>query len=63
MFIEDRPTRLTGTERHFETAELKPGKAYTYTVQVETSPDSPRQSKRVTVHAGETVAVRFESGK
>jgi uncharacterized protein (TIGR03000 family) len=61
LFIEDRPTKLTGAERHFETAELKPGKDYFYTIRAEFDGNgrSPGQTQRITVHAGETVEVRF----
>ena len=64
VFVEDRPTSLTGAERHFETATLLPGRAYTYTVRAELDRQgrSVRQEKRVTVRAGEVAEVRFEWG-
>jgi uncharacterized protein (TIGR03000 family) len=62
VFFEDRPTKSTGPERHFETDPLQPGRTYTYTLRVELpddrEPDEPR-TKRVTVRAGDTVEVHF----
>jgi uncharacterized protein (TIGR03000 family) len=62
VFVEDRPTKLVGPERHFETAELQPGRAYTYAIRAELDGDgrTRNETKRVTVRAGETVEVRFE---
>jgi uncharacterized protein (TIGR03000 family) len=62
VFVEDRPTKLTGPERRFETAALKPGKMYTYEIKVETDRDGKTvsQIKRVSVKAGESVSVKFE---
>jgi uncharacterized protein (TIGR03000 family) len=65
VFVEDRPTKLVGPERHFETAELQPGRAYTYAIRAELDRDGRalNETKRVTVRAGETVEVRFELKK
>jgi uncharacterized protein (TIGR03000 family) len=65
VFVEDRPTKLIGPVRHFETAELQPGRAYTYAIRAELDGDGRtlNETKRVTVRAGETVEVRFELPK
>jgi uncharacterized protein (TIGR03000 family) len=62
VFVEDRPTKQAGPERHFETAKLQPGRAYTYAIRAELDRDGRtlRETKRVTVRAGETTDVRFE---
>jgi uncharacterized protein (TIGR03000 family) len=57
VFVEDRVTTQTGTERHFETAALQAGRSYTYTLRAEQDQNS--QTKKVTVRAGETVQVTF----
>ena len=62
LFIEDRPTHLQGTVRHFVTARLQPGRAYTYSIRAELDLGGRalKQTKRVSVKAGETVTVRFD---
>jgi uncharacterized protein (TIGR03000 family) len=62
VFVEERPTRQTGPDRHFETAELLPGRAYTYAIRAEQDRGgrTVSQTKRVTVRAGERATVRFE---
>jgi uncharacterized protein (TIGR03000 family) len=61
VFIEDRPTTQTGVERQFETAELQPGRSYTYAVRAEQDRDgrANTQTKSVTVRASETAEVTF----
>jgi uncharacterized protein (TIGR03000 family) len=61
VFVEDRSTKLTGAERYFETAELQPGKTYTYEIRADLNRDGKvvSQTKRVAVRAGEKVAVTF----
>jgi uncharacterized protein (TIGR03000 family) len=62
VFVEDRPTKLAGPERRFETADLQRGRAYTYSIRAELDRDGRTltETKRVTVRAGETADVRFE---
>ena len=63
VFVEDRPTKQRGVERLFETAELQPGRTYTYTIRAELVRDgrTVSETKRVTVRAGESTQVRFEN--
>lgn len=62
VFVEDRPTKQVGTERRFETADLQPGRPYTYAIRAEVDRDGQKlsETKRVTVRSGETADVRFE---
>jgi uncharacterized protein (TIGR03000 family) len=62
LFVEGRATVQTGTVRHFETAELQPGRDYTYTIRAELDRGGQKltREKKVTVRAGETKDLRFE---
>jgi uncharacterized protein (TIGR03000 family) len=62
LFVEERVTKLTGTERHFETANLQPDRTYTYAIRAEElrAGRTVSQTKRVTVRSGNTLDVRFE---
>jgi uncharacterized protein (TIGR03000 family) len=62
VFVEDRPTTSTGPERHFETAELQPGRPYTYSIRADLDRDGKTvsQVKKVTVKAGELANVAFD---
>jgi uncharacterized protein (TIGR03000 family) len=65
VFVEDRPTTSTGPERHFETADLQPGRTYTYSIRAELDRDGKvlTDTKKATVKAGEKLEVKFEWSK
>jgi uncharacterized protein (TIGR03000 family) len=65
VFVEDRPTSTTGTERHFQTAALQPGRTYTYAIRAELDRDGKKlsETKRVTVKSGDTREIQFELAK
>jgi uncharacterized protein (TIGR03000 family) len=66
VFVEGRPTKSVGPERHFETAPLQPDREYTYSLRTVVARDGRPdevQTRRVTVRAGEIAKVRFETAE
>jgi uncharacterized protein (TIGR03000 family) len=61
LFVDDDPCPLTSAERSFKTPELQPGVTYHYTIRAEVTRDgrAVKESKRVTVRAGEETVVQF----
>jgi uncharacterized protein (TIGR03000 family) len=61
LFVENDPCPLTSAERSFDTPELQPGVTYSYTIRAEVTRDGQvvKESKRVTVRAGQETVVEF----
>lgn len=58
VWIQEQPTRATGTERWFQSPPLSPGASYTYRITAKPG-DGPAEARTVTGKAGETVTVEF----
>src|SRR5262249_47349894 len=61
LFVDDDPCPLPGAARALDTPDLQPGVTYKYTIRAEVTRDGKtvKQSKRVTVKAGEETVVDF----
>jgi uncharacterized protein (TIGR03000 family) len=61
LFVDDDPCTLTSSKRAFDTPELQPGMPYHYTLRVEVTRNgrTVKESKRVTVRAGQETVVEF----
>jgi uncharacterized protein (TIGR03000 family) len=61
LFVDNDPCPLTSAERSFDTPELQPGVTYHYTIRAELTREGQvvKQSKRVTVRAGQETVVEF----
>lgn len=61
LFINDRPTKITGELRHFSTSRQQPGRIYNYRVRAEFVDDGKPASEEKTVELtnGQTVSLAF----
>jgi uncharacterized protein (TIGR03000 family) len=61
LFVENDPCPLTSAERAFDTPELQPGVTYHYMIRAEVTRGGQvvKESKRVTVRAGQETVVEF----
>jgi uncharacterized protein (TIGR03000 family) len=61
VFVNDRPTTSTGTDREYISRSLRPGAGYTYTVRAEFERDGKPVTEEKTVHltAAQTVSLSF----
>ena len=62
IFVNGRPTRLTGESRRFVAPNLRNGKQYVYNVKAEMVRDGEvvEQTKQVTIHPGRTTELAFD---
>jgi uncharacterized protein (TIGR03000 family) len=61
VFVNDRPTTSTGTERHYMSNGLKAGRTYSYTIRAEVVRDGQAvtETKTVKLTAGEKADLAF----
>lgn len=62
VFINDRPTKLTGAQRRYISQGVLPGLSYTYRVRVEVPGQAP-ETKTLQVRAGEHLRLSFVAPK
>jgi uncharacterized protein (TIGR03000 family) len=62
LYVDDRLSRSTEEQRHFETPELTPGKAYQYDLRVEWTQDGKpvTETKKIVVRAGQITRASFK---
>src|SRR5438552_15539773 len=61
IWFDGKKTSQTGTNRHFVSPPVAPGRDYAYEVQVKWMKDGKEvsQKRRVTVHAGDSIDLAF----
>jgi uncharacterized protein (TIGR03000 family) len=61
LFVDNDPCPLTSAERSFNTPRLRPGVPYEYTLRAEVTRDgrAVKESKKVSLRAGEETVVEF----
>jgi uncharacterized protein (TIGR03000 family) len=65
VFVNDRPTTSTGSERNYVSRGLAGGRTYAYKLRVEFERDGEKvvENKLVRLQAGETIDLTFGSGE
>ena len=61
LWFDGHQTAQTGSDRTFRTPDLEPGQDYVYTIRAQWAADGKpvEETRKVTVHAGDHLAVRF----